>query len=84
MEGARMRRDEKDADATARKRSPEDSVKDDVAAPGEINLTNQPDWKSSELPLVAEFRLKVPGWAAMAGHHALIPMGLFGAQEAPL
>jgi hypothetical protein len=81
IEAARMRREEKDADATERKKYIEDSVKDDVAAPSEINLTNQPDWKNSGMPLVAEFSLKVPGWAAMAGRHTLISVGLFGLRK---
>jgi len=31
--------------------------------------------------MVAEFDLKVPGWVSGAGSHALLPVGLFGAQE---
>jgi hypothetical protein len=52
-----------------------------VAVPSEITLINQPDWSGTDVPLVAEFDLKMPGWAATAGHHVLIPVGLFGAQE---
>ena len=31
--------------------------------------------------LVAEFDLKVPGWLSVAGSHALLPVGIFGAPE---
>ena len=81
IEGAQMRREERNADATARKKYLEDNVKEYASAASEVNLTNQPDWKSSELPLVAEFSFKVPGYAAQAGHHVLIPAGIFGAGE---
>ncbi len=81
MEAGRMRRLENDADAADRKKFLEDNLKDMVAAPCEVNLTNLPNWKSSETPLVAEFHLRVPGWATMAGHHVLVPMGLLGAEE---
>jgi hypothetical protein len=47
----------------------------------EVDLTNQPDWKSSSLPLVAEFNLKIPGWAAGAGRRALLSVGIFSAPE---
>jgi hypothetical protein len=30
---------------------------------------------------VAEFTLKVPGWASQTGHRVMLPVGLFSAQE---
>lgn len=33
------------------------------------------------MPLVAEFSVKVPGWASGAGRRALVPVGLFSATE---
>ena len=47
----------------------------------EVELTNQPDWKSSSPTLVAEYTLKVPGWVSGAGRRALLPVGLFSAPE---
>jgi hypothetical protein len=47
----------------------------------DVDLKNQPDWKNSALPLVAEFDMKVPGWAASAGRRALLPVGLFSNSE---
>jgi len=81
VEAAQMRREERNADATERKKYLEDAVKEHTSAASEVSLTNQPDWKSSALPLVAEFSFKVPGYAAQAGHHVLIPIGIFGARE---
>jgi hypothetical protein len=46
-----------------------------------VELTNQPDWKSSSPTLLAEYTLKVPGWVAGAGKRALLPVGLFAAPE---
>lgn len=47
----------------------------------EVDLTNKPDWSSSAPTLVAEFDLKVPGWASGAGRRALLPVGLFSGPE---
>jgi hypothetical protein len=69
------------ADDAARKKVLEDEVKESVPAAAEVELTNQPDWKSSTPPLVAEFTFKVPGWVAGAGRRALLPVGLFSAPE---
>jgi hypothetical protein len=45
-------------------------------------LTNKPDWNSSDDTFVAEYAVKIPGWAGSAGKRALVPMGLFsGAQK---
>ena len=81
VEAARLRREERHADDTERKKYLEDIVKGYISAASEVKLTNQPEWKNSALPLVAEFDLKVPGWASGAGRHFLVPVGLFGARE---
>jgi hypothetical protein len=47
----------------------------------EAELTNQPDWTGSETPLIAEFNLKITGWASNAGKRVLIPAGVFTAAE---
>jgi hypothetical protein len=46
-----------------------------------LDLTNKPDWTSSQTPLVAEFHLRVPGWVSGAGKRAVMPVGLFTAAE---
>jgi Domain of Unknown Function with PDB structure (DUF3857) len=72
---------ERNEDETARKKNLEDQVKDYIPAGSEVELTNAPDWKNGNVPLTAEFSLKVPGWSSSAGKRALLPMGLFGASE---
>jgi len=47
----------------------------------EVELVNQPDWKSSSPAMVAEYTLRVPGWVSGAGKRALLPVGLFSAPE---
>jgi len=79
---AMMRRvEERHEDDTERKKFLEDQVREYIPAAIDVELTNKPDWSSSEPPLVAEFDLKVPGWASAAGRRALMPVGLFGATE---
>ena len=84
LEGARYRVDERNADDTERKKFLEDEVKGYVPAACELKLTNQPDWKSTESALVAEFDLKVPGWASAAGKHLLVAAGILSGRESKL
>jgi hypothetical protein len=81
LEAARLRMDERHADETERKKYLEDEVKGYIPASSEVNLTNQPEWKNSALPLVAELAIKIPGWAPGAGRHFTLPVGPFSAQE---
>ncbi|HEY6306183.1 MAG TPA: hypothetical protein VI488_06950 [Candidatus Angelobacter sp.] len=59
----------------------EDQAKEYIPAASEVELTNKPDWGSSSLPLVAEYKLKIPGWLSGAGRRALLPVGIFSAAE---
>jgi hypothetical protein len=81
LEAMRRRVEERHEDETERKKFLEDQVREYIPAAIDIDLANKPDWSSSENPLVAEFDLKVPGWASAAGRRALVPVGLFGATE---
>ncbi len=72
---------ERNQDDTHRKKLLEDYVKEVVPAGIEIELTNKPDWASSAPSMVAEYSLKVPGWASGAGKRALLPVGLFSGPE---
>jgi hypothetical protein len=81
LEALRRRTEERTADEVDRKKFLEEEVKEAVPAGIEVELTNKPDWSSSAPPLVAEFNLKVPGWASGAGRRAFVPVGLFGATE---
>jgi transglutaminase-like putative cysteine protease len=81
LEALRLRVDERNADEVERKKVLEDMVKAYIPAACELELTNKPDWNSSAPSMVAEFDLKIPGWASAAGHRALVSVGLFSAQE---
>lgn len=81
LEAWSRRRSERNEDDEARKKFLEDQLQRYIPVTIESDLTNQPDWKSTEAPLVAEFKLKVPGWVSGAGHRALMPVDLFGGTE---
>jgi hypothetical protein len=72
---------ERNEDDTDRKRFLEDQIKADIPSGADVDLTNRPDWDSASPFMIAEFDLKVPGWAAAAGQRALLAVGLFGAQD---
>ena len=73
--------DENDEDAAQRKSFLEDEVKGYVPVAAEVELTNSPDWSSSTTNLVAEFHVKILGWASSAGRRSLLAAGLFGGGE---
>jgi len=81
LEASHRRVDQRLSDEADHRKFLEQEVKEFVPVGCEVELTNQPDWKSSTPPLVAEYTLKVPGWASGAGRRALLPVGLFGAPE---
>ncbi len=73
------RLDERNEDDAARRQFLEKQVEAALASGIDVKLTNSPDWSSAETPLVAQFELRVPGWATGAGRRELLPIGLFGA-----
>jgi len=81
LEAMYRRLDLRNSDEVARRDFLEHEVKEQVPAAVELELTNKPDWGSSETPVVAEFHLKVPGWASGAGKRTVMPVGLFTAAE---
>jgi hypothetical protein len=81
LEGMYRRIEERHSDDAERKKYLEDQVKEYIPAAAELELTQQPDWKSSSQPLVAEFSVKIPGWVSGAGRRALLPVGIFSATE---
>ena len=76
-----LRMDQRNEDNTSRKKLLEDLVKEMIPVGVEVELVNQPDWKSSSPAMVTEYTLKVPGWVSGAGKRALLPVGLFSAPE---
>ncbi len=81
LEALYHRVEERNADEVARKRYLERHVTSQIGVPAEAELTKQPDWTSSETPLVAEFNLKIPGWASNAGKRVAIPAAIFTGGE---
>lgn len=81
LEALEWRVEERNEDEADRRKALEERVKGYVPAAIEVDLTNQPDWKSSSRTLVAEFNLKIPGWVSGAGKRALVPVGIFGGPE---
>jgi hypothetical protein len=75
------RLEERGEDDTDRKQYLENQIKADIPAAADVELSNRPDWDSAAQTLVAEYELTIPGWAAGAGQRALLPVGLFGAQD---
>ena len=57
-------------DATERKKFLEDQVREFIPVGIEVELINHPDWDTAAMTLVAEYDLKVPGWASSAGRRA--------------
>jgi hypothetical protein len=81
LEAQRRRVDQRNEDTAAHKKFLEDEVKSYIPTGSEVELTKQPDWTNSEAPLAAEFSLKLPGWVAVTGHRALVPLGIFAGTE---
>jgi hypothetical protein len=81
LEAQALRVQERNEDDAARKSRLEEMVKEYVPASMDVELKNKPDWKSTNDPLVAEYEVKIGGWASSAGKRALLPVGLFGGPE---
>jgi hypothetical protein len=81
LEALWRRLDELEEDDAARKKFLEDEITASIPVATEVKLINQPDWSSSSPTLVAEYEVKVPGWAAAAGRRELLPVGLFSEPE---
>lgn len=81
LEAMYHRSEERNSDEVARKKSLEERVTSQIAMAAEAELTNKPDWTSSETPLVAEFHLKIPGYASNAGRRVVLPAAIFTVAE---
>jgi hypothetical protein len=81
LSGMSRRVEQRNEDDASRKKSLEDEVKESIAYGSEVELTNQPDWKSSDKDLTGEFSLKIPGFASAAGRKALVPVSIFSGSE---
>ena len=81
LEASWRRLDERSEDDVARARFLEEDLEGYIPTGVHAKLTNSPDWEGWDTPLVAEYDLEIPGWAASAGHRALLPLGIFSAAE---
>jgi hypothetical protein len=81
LEAMYPRVEERHADEVERKKFLEEAVTSQIGSATEVELTNKPDWSNSETPLVAEFNLKIPGWASSAGRRAVLPAAIFTVAE---
>jgi hypothetical protein len=71
----------RNADNQTRKTFLESRLKNQIPVPSEVELTNQPDWASSETPLIAEFKVNIADWASSAGKRKVLPAAVFNAVE---
>jgi hypothetical protein len=76
-----QRLEEAQADPVERKKFLEERITSQTGGSAEAELINQPDWKNSETALVAEFDVKIAGWASSAGKRVMIPAALFTTAE---
>lgn len=81
LEAMQRRKEERNEDEVERKKFLEEQVKALIPVGSEVELSNQPVWNTSADPLTTEFRIKAPGWVTLAGHRALLPVGIFSAPE---
>lgn len=81
MEAFWRRLAERSEDDTQRRKFLEEEIQGDIPSGIDVKLTNTPDWNGSDTPLVAEYELRIPGWAASAGKRVLMPVGIFSSNE---
>ncbi|HYL69867.1 MAG TPA: hypothetical protein VEY89_01020, partial [Candidatus Dormibacteraeota bacterium] len=81
LEASYRRLEERNEDDAERRQFLENEIAGVVPTGIDVKLTNSPDWGSTEDALVAEYQLRVPGWASGAGRRQLLPVGLFGNGE---
>ena len=81
LEAMYRRLEERHADDVERKKYLEEHVTSQIGGAAQAELTNKPDWTSSETPLVAEYDLKIAGWVSNAGRRAVIPAAIFTTAE---
>ena len=73
LEAMRRRTELRNDDEVERKKFLEDLVKSEILANADVELTKKPGWDSAEMPLVADFTVRVPNWASGSGRHLSFP-----------
>jgi hypothetical protein len=77
LDALQERLNERLSDETRKKEYLEEELKDVIPVNADVELKNKPAWNSSDDKFVAEYDVKIPGWASSAGRRALVPLGLF-------
>jgi hypothetical protein len=72
---------EHNEDRVARKQYLEDLLKAQIPIASEVEVTKEPEWNSAEIPLQAEFTVKIPNWSSSTGRRILLPLGIFSKSE---
>jgi hypothetical protein len=81
LEASSRRLSQRNEDDAARREFLQKQIEHMVPAGIDVKLTQGPDWSASDTSLVAEYDLKVPGWATTAGRRELLPVALFSNAE---
>jgi hypothetical protein len=82
LEAMERRREGGKTDAEGRKKLLEDEVKSWLPADSDVELTNTPDWDSTEGHLATEFKISC-ALAVAAGKRWVVPLHLFQVNEKP-
>jgi len=81
LEATHRRMELRNDDDVERKKFLEELVKAQIPVTAEVELTKKPDWSGSEIPLIAEFAVKIPNWASHTGRRVFVPVGVFAGSE---
>ena len=79
-----LREDARDADDTGRRKLVADRIKEWMPAGSNFELTSLTGWEGSSESLRAEGTVRIPGFAMIAGHRMLFPVGVFQAGQKAL
>lgn len=81
LEALRWRLNERDEDETERRKDLEQEIQGLLPSATKVDLVNTPAWESAVDPLVAEFKVVIPGAFTRTGKRLLMPTGFFQANE---
>ena len=70
---------ERNENEAGRKKDMESLLQNWMAFKADVELVKVNDWKSGSLPLVADYKVNLPGYANQTGRRVLLPSTLFAA-----
>jgi hypothetical protein len=79
LQALERRINEMDEDEAGRQKVLEDELKALLPAGAEVTLERASGWEGTEEPLLAQFRVQIPGMATHTGRRMLVPMSVFHA-----